>query len=108
MHVFLRNLTSFFFILATITLVIAYVISSNVLFPPWYRQRTPEEGRYPAPKGSLKYDLLRGYVNDPKVDWDKDYKNITFDSLQNGEKITIRGWHVPNKKDIGVVFVSRF
>lgn len=102
----MRNLTSIIFFLVTVTLVIAYTLSSNCLFPPWYRQRTPEQGRYPAPKGSVKYDLLRGYVNDPKTDWDKEYYNITFDSTQNGEKIIIRGWHVPNKRDTGVVFVS--
>lgn len=71
------------FVIIMIIITIAYLLSAKPLFAPWYIHRTPEEGRVKILEGSTRFQIFRGKVNDPKVDFGRDYYNVSFPSTQN-------------------------
>jgi pimeloyl-ACP methyl ester carboxylesterase len=102
----LKVVTNTLAVLVVLLAIISWLLSSQVVFPPWYRHRTFLEGRFPADNTTLKYHILNGVVNDPKIDFGIDYENISIPAMQLDVPIDLAAWYVPNTiSDVGIVFV---
>lgn len=84
-------------------LAVAWIGSNGVLRPPWYVNRSPEQGLPPLDGDAFRMSLWAGSVHDPRRDFGLDFSDVAFPTADGA---TLRGWLVPAPgAGVGVVLV---
>ncbi len=84
-------------LLASAALALALVVaigwlgSNQVLQPPWYQHRTPEQGLVPMDPAA-NFFIWQGGYRDPRTDLGLDYEAVELPARDGS---TLRGWFVP-------------
>jgi alpha-beta hydrolase superfamily lysophospholipase len=90
-------------VLLALTGVAVWLGSSQALFPPWYRHRTPGQGLVDRSGDEFAARVWQAMVSDPLRDLGLPYEDVEF-AASDGS--TLRGWLVPGARGAGAAVVA--